>query len=172
MRYLTLTAFALAVSSAAFAQDAPPAVAPAAAAPADAPPAPSAQEISKVATYFLKGKGAGPILVDSKVCLKVDATKESPTRSDCIEPVTGPVKKNATVSIWANWLIPEGDKYDDVTVQFLFQGQVRATKDMALSGGSLRYRTYTGTPMTKSGKWQIKIMRGEKELTSAEVTVQ
>jgi len=173
MRYLSLitSLFALAVTATAFAEDPPPAVAPAAA-PADAPPAPSAAEITKVANYFLKGKGAGPILVASTPCLKVDSAKDSPTRSDCIEPVSGPVKKNATVSMWTSWLIPEGDKYDDVSVQFLFDGKMKAMKEMALSGGSLRYRTYSGNAMSKPGKWQIKVMRGEKELTSAEITVQ
>jgi hypothetical protein len=154
---------ALFSSSLALAQDAPPAPA--------APPAPSPAEASKVLDYYYKGKGAGPLLLDSKACLQVDNKKDSPTKSDCIDTVSGKVKKNALVSLWTMWLVPEGDKYEDVAVQFLYQGQVRTTKDVALQG-SMRYRTYSSSTLNKSGKWTIKAVRGTTELASVDVDVE
>ena len=75
---------------------------PAAEKPAQpAAPPPPAEEIKRVLDYYYTGKDRGPALVELKACLKVDVAKDSPTKSECVEPVKGPVKKNTVVHAWA-----------------------------------------------------------------------
>jgi hypothetical protein len=151
---------AVACCSTAFAQDAKPAAA-----------VPTADEIKRVLDYQENGKDLGPVLLELVPCLKVDTTKGSATIYNCVEPVTGPVKKNTTVSAWMAFFCPKGGKYEDLTVQFLFEGQVRQTLDVTVEGLS-RTRTYRSQTFGKAGKWQIKVMRGDKELASTNVTVE
>src|SRR6478672_4695880 len=106
--------------SAAFAQDAGTATTP-------PPPQPAPQEIKKVVDYYMNGKDGGPVLVEAKPCLKVDADKASPTFNDCVEPVTGDVQKGKSVSAWMMWFVPKGAKYDDMSVQVSLDGAVRET---------------------------------------------
>ncbi len=116
MKKLLITA-ALAVSSIAAAQDAGTAVA---AAPAQPPP--PADEVRRVLDYYYNGKDRGPTLLELKACLKVDSGKDSPTKFECIEPVTGPVKVGTQVHAWVSSFVPKGGSYDDVSLQFLHEG--------------------------------------------------
>ena len=143
----------------------------AAAAPARDVAVPSAAEASKVLDYYYYGKDKGPLLLTLVACTKVDAAKDSPTKNECIEPVTGPVKKGTTVHAWTSWMVPEGGSYEDVVIQYIFEGQVRTTADVKLSGG-YRARTWRASTLAKPGKWDIKVLRGTTELGTASVTVQ
>ena len=62
--------------------------------------------------------------------------------------------------------------YDDVSIQFLFEGQVRSTIDVKLDKGGQRSRTWRSAALGKPGKWDIKVVRGAKEMASAQVTVE
>ena len=139
---------------------------------ASAPTAPSPDEIKRVSAYYYGGKELGPILVDLKPCTKVDSEKESATKSECLESVSAPVKKNTTIQAWMLWMVPDGGNYDDVRVQFLHNGEVRSTKDVKLTGPAMRSRTWPAITVNKPGKWEIKVMRGDKELGKSEVTVE
>ncbi|MBK7863281.1 MAG: hypothetical protein IPJ65_32690 [Archangiaceae bacterium] len=153
------TTFLLAVlfASLAHAEDA------AAPPPADAKPPPPADEIKHVLDYFYNGKDRGPALVEIKACLKVDSTgKDANTKNECVEPVTGPVKKDTTVHGWTMWYLPEGANYDDVSLQFIFGNDVRSTIDVKLSTPG-RTRTWRSTTASKKGKWTIKVKRGDQE---------
>jgi len=132
---------------------------------------PTAEEVRKVVGYYQTGKDKGPILVELKPCLTIDTQKDSPTRWDCTEPVTTPVKKGTLVSAWTSWLVPQDAKYEDVVLQWVLDGQVRSTQDVALSS-SWRSRTYKSNTLSKKGKWSIKVLRGDKELGSADVQVE
>ena len=121
--------------------------------------------------YQENGKDRGPILVELMPCLKVDLAKGSPTIYNCLEPISGPIKKNSTVNAWMVWFCPKGGVYDDLTVQFLYECQVRQTLDLKVEGLS-RTRTFRSHTFGKSGKWQIKVARGDKELATANVTVE
>ena len=134
-------------------------------------PAPAAEELKRAMDYYYNGKGRGPILVEFKTCLKIDNNKESPTHYECVEPVSGPVKKGSLVHAWTLWFVPQGDKYDDVVIQFVFEGQIRSTQDIQLTD-SFRSRTYRASPLSKAGKWEVKIVRGTTELASLPVTVE
>jgi hypothetical protein len=92
--------------------------------------------------------------------------------NECLEEVSGAVKKGSQVSVWTHWFVPKGGKYEDVTVQVLLDGQVRETKDIPALTESWRARTWKTVSMSKPGKWTIKLMRAGKELKSADVTVQ
>jgi hypothetical protein len=143
---------------------------------APAPPArdvtvPSAGEANRVLDFFFYGKDKGPLLLSLVACTKVDSAKDSPTKNECIEPVTAPVKKGTTVQAWTSWMVPEGGSYEDVVIQYIFEGQLRTTADVKLSGG-YRNRTWRASTLSKAGKWQIKVLRGTVELGTASVTVQ
>ena len=161
-----VTAAAL-VSSVALAQDA--GTAPAAPAGPVEPP-PSAAVIKQVVEYLENGKDRGPALIDLIPCTKVDTAKGSPTAFQCVEPVSGAVKKNTTVFAWMQWYVPKDGKYDDVQLQFLHEGQIRQTVDVNVAGFG-RTRVYRGSNFSKVGKWTIKVTRGDKELGSATVDV-
>lgn len=133
--------------------------------------APTADEARKVIDFFFDGQNQGPLLVDFTACLKVDTEKDSETRHSCVEPVTGPVAKDTIVSAWMRWMVPRGGEYDDVVVQVLHNGVVRQTKDVTLKE-AFRTRTYRSVRLSKSGTWELKVMRGSTEIASASVTVQ
>lgn len=137
------------------------------------PAAPSPAEAKEVIEYYYGGKEQGPILAELKACTKVDTGKDSPTRSDCLEVVSGPLKKGANVHAWTLWLVPDGGSYEDVAIQFLHEGQVRSTMDIKLTS-SLRTRTYRASTLSKAGKWEIKVVRGNemKELGKVSLTVE
>ncbi len=149
-----------------------PAPQPAKATPAEAP---SPAEVKKVIHYYYGGKDAGPVLADFKACTKVDTGKNSPTKNECLEEVKGPVKKGTNVHAWTLWLVPDGGNYEDIAIQYLHEGQVRSTMDIKLTT-SLRSRTYRASPLSKAGKWTIKVVRGSgdaaKELASIDVKVE
>ena len=137
----------------------------------DAAPPPSADEIKRVYDYLDNGKDRGPALLDLVACMKVDQTKGSPTQFHCLEPVTAPVKKNTTVLAWVQFLCPKDGKYEDVSIQYLHEGQVRNTYDLTLSAYG-KTRTWKGSTLTKAGKWTVKVLRSGQELGSTTVVVE
>ena len=164
MRRFTVAAAILLVTSA-FAQDA--GSAPAAA----ALPPPPAEEVRRVLDYYFNGKDRGPTLVELKACLKVDSTKDSATRFECIEEVKGPVKVNTTVHGWTMWFLPKGANYEDVTLQFAYEGTVRSTIDMKLDT-EMRARTWRSQNLSRKGKWTISVVRGGTVLGTTTVTAE
>ena len=66
-----------------------------------------------------------------------------------IQKIT-PVKKGTLVSAWTSWLVPQDAKYEDVVLQWVLDGQVRSTQDVALSS-SWRSRTYKSNTLSKKG---------------------
>ena len=132
---------------------------------------PSPDEIQRVLDYFSSGRGRGPILTGFKACVGMDTKKESPTRLECTEEVTGPVKKGTLIHAWTAWFVPQGDSYDDIAVQFLHEGSLRSTLDVAVAT-AYRTRSYKSLTLSKSGTWEIKVVRGEKVLASSKVVVE
>ncbi len=134
-------------------------------------PAPSALEVKKVLDYYFGAKGQGPILVELKLCSKVDGSKDSPTRAECTEEATGPIFKKGTLQVWSLWLVPEGDAYEDVTFQYVHDGVARSTFEVPLKA-AYRTRVWRPMPLTKSGKWEVKVLRAGKELASLKLNVE
>jgi hypothetical protein len=88
-----------------------------------------------------------------------------------VEPITAPVKRNTLALAWVQFYCPKDGKYEDVSVQFIHDGQVRSTADVTVSGFG-RTRTWKGGTLSKPGVWTIKVLRGTKELGSTSVTVE
>jgi hypothetical protein len=133
-------------------------------------PAPSADEIKRVLDYQEHGREAGPVLLDLVACLKVDQAAGSPTHAQCVEAVTGPVKKGTQVYAWLQFFCPRGGKYDDLKLQYVFEGEVRRTIDLEVEGLS-RTRTWRAETLGKPGRWQLRVLRGSTELAQAVVQV-
>ena len=138
-------------------------------APAAAPP-PSADELKRVLDYQDNGKDRGPVLLDVVACKKVD-TEKGPTQFTCIEPVSGPVKKGTVVNAWVQFFCPKDGNYEDISVQWVLDGEPRATNDVVVKGYA-RTRTWKAQSMTKPGKWEIRVKRGATVLGTASVVVE
>jgi hypothetical protein len=162
---LKLVSVSLLLAGLAFGQDAGTPAAP------PAPP-PAADEIKRVLDYYYNGKDRGPALVELKACLKVDSMGKDPVmKNECLEPVTGTVKKDTTVHGWTYWYLPEGANYDNVSIQFVYGDEVRSTTDIKLNSVG-RTRTWRSATVTKKGKWTIRVKDGAKELGSTSFTVE
>ncbi len=137
----------------------------------DAPvPPPSADEIKRVLDYQDNGKERGPALLDLVACTHVDTERGSPTAFTCVEPVTAPVKKGTAVMAWTQWFCPKGGKYEDLAVKYVYEGETRTTIDVKVEGFS-RTRSWRAYTVTKTGKWQIKVYRGQAELGQTSFSV-
>lgn len=134
-------------------------------------PAPNVEHIRQVYAYHFQGQGRPPILVDLLPCWEVDTKKDSETRYDCLKPVDGPVELNSNISAWTTWLVPRGEEPKGLSVQFIHEGVVRQTKDLTVSGSSVRARAFTSAKLNKAGRWSVVVLSGAKELGRAELTV-
>ena len=157
-------ALALALALPAFAGDDAPA------APSPPPPAPSAEEIKKVTEYFLRGKEAGPVLMDFVPCKKTGKNAEG--KLTCEVPITGNAKKGDPLIAYVRFFVPKGAKYEDLKIKFLLNGEVRSTSDFTLSEAWTGYANYKQTTASKAGTWELQVLRGDAVLSSAKVTVE
>lgn len=137
---------------------------------AQAPEIPTSAELKKVIHYYYKGKDLGPLLADFKACLRMDLDKESPTRNECLEEVSGPVARGTHVHAWTLWMVPDEGQYDDVAIQFVHEGNVRSTIDLNLTP-ALRSRAFRASVLSKPGTWQLRVVRQGKTLSSIDVRV-
>ena len=134
------------------------------------PPAPSAEEIKKVTEYFLRGKEAGPVLMDFIPCKKTGKNAEG--KLTCEEPITGNVKKGEALIAYVRFFVPKAAKYEDLKIKFLLNGEVRTTSDFTVSEAWTGYANYKQTTASKAGTWELQVLRGEALLSSAKVTVE
>jgi hypothetical protein len=136
------------------------------------PAVPTSEEVKKVIEYYNNGKDQGPVLAEIVPCLSVDQKKGSATFLECTEPVAGKVKKGTLVNAWMNWLVPKDGKYEELAVQWLFEGVVRTTQDLKLTISGTNIRTWLASTPSKVGKWEIKVLMGSKELGGAKFEVE
>jgi hypothetical protein len=158
---------ALTLSPVALAQDE-------AAAPAGTPVnKPSADAVKNTWEYFYRGQGQGPVLVEAKLCTKVDQEKDSPTRFECTAEVnlSEGIKAGTTVMLWQAYLVPQGDAIEDLMVQTKQGTTVRETKDVKVKGEGWRARQWTGVRLNKPGNWTVSVMRGDETLKEIQVKV-
>lgn len=161
-----VVAAALAFAFSAFAGD-DPALAPVAGPP---PPAPTADEVKKVTEYFLRGKDAGPVLMDFIPCKKTGKNAEG--KLTCEERISGTVKKGEPLIAYVRFFVPKGAKYEDLKIKFLLNGEVRSTSDFTLSEAWTGYANYKQTTASKAGAWELQVLRGDSLLAGAKVTVE
>ena len=146
----------------AVAQDAPAAARP-------APAAPSADEIKKVTDYFLYGKDQGPILMDFILCAEVGRNDQG--KLDCLKTLESTVKKGTAITAFVRFFGPKGGKYEDLTVKFLLDGDVRSTSDFTVTEAWTGYSNYKKSTATKTGTWTIQVLRGDVVLKEQNITV-
>jgi hypothetical protein len=143
----------------------------AAAAPAaPPPPAPTAEEVKKVTEYFLRGKDGGPVLLDFIACKKTGKNQDG--KLTCEEPIAGNVKKGEPLIAYVRFFVPKGAKYEDLKVKFLLNGEVRSTSDFTLSEAWSGYANFKQTTASKTGNWEMQVLRGDTVLSTAKVTVE
>src|SRR5688572_14557289 len=163
--YAALVGFGMFVSGAALAQEGEAA----ASAPTTPVEKPSADAVKSFWSYYFKGQGQGVVLADVKLCLEV--AKDGDNKSECVKEVPAEgVKAGTVVSVWQAYLLPKDDKVEDITVQLKLGDQIRETKDVKVSGASIRTRTWTGFRIPKAGEWTLDITRGGETLKSLKVT--
>ena len=131
---------------------------------------PAADSVRNVWKFFNEGQGQGVVLAEAKLCL--DVHKSGEQKSECTEeiPAEG-VKVGTTVMVWQAYIVPKGDTYDDLAIQVKHDDVIRETRDVKVDGKSWRTRTWNGVRLTKPGKWNLVIMRGEQVLKSIPVNV-
>lgn len=134
-------------------------------------PAPDAEQVRRAWYHHYQGQGRPPLLVEAKPCLEVDTKKGSESRFECTRIVDAPVPNKTTVHLWTAWFLAQGDKHEDLMVQFLHGTTVRTTRDVKLEGQSFRTRHYTGVTLNKPGDWTIILRRGDQELHRETVKV-
>jgi len=155
-----ITLAVLATSGAALAQDAEPAAAPP---EAVSVPKPTPEAVKSTWDFHYKGKGGGVVLADAKLCLEV--AKDGDMKSECIKdlPPEG-VKAGTSVLVWQAYLVPQGDTVEDIMIQLKQGDVVRETKDVKVTGLSIRTRTWNSMRIPKAGSWTITVMRGDETL--------
>lgn len=124
---------------------------------------PAPDQVKAVWEHFQKGQGKGVILGDAVLCKTVEQ-KAKETKFECAEAYGDSAAKGDTVNVWVAFLVPKDETIETVTVQALLDGQIRETKDLKLKGESMRTRTWTAFTLKKAGKWEFKIMDGDKTL--------
>jgi hypothetical protein len=129
---------------------------------------PAPDQVKAVWDHFQKGQGKGPVLGDAVLCKTVEQ-KNKDTKFECAEPMGDSATKGDTVNVWVAFLVPKDEAIETVTVQALLDGQVRETKDLKLKGESMRTRTWTAFTLKKAGKWEFKIMDGDKALKTLSI---
>lgn len=142
---------------------------PAAAPAGPPPPAPSADEVKKVTEYYLRGKDVGPVLIELVICKKMG--KGADGKSICEEKHGDTLKKGDPLIAFTRFFVPKGAKYEDLKVKFLLNGEVRSTSDFSLQESWTGYGNYKQTTASKTGSWEILVLRGDTQLAAAKVNV-
>jgi hypothetical protein len=153
----SLVLASLAVSSAAFADDA-------------AAPAPSADEVKKYQAFVEHGPADGFVLVDAKLCGEIPQKGDNAYK--CTEELPAEVPAGSKVNIWLEYLMPKNAKTNDgeLSVQIKEGDKVRETKDIkGQEGKGWIGHTWTAFTPKKPGNWKAVLMRGDKELKSLSI---
>lgn len=136
----------------------------------EAPGKPSADEAARVIDFFYHGQGQGVVLASARICGDVPTTGEN--RFTCVGPVaTNALVRGTTYNLHMMYLVPEGDRVDDIQVEYVFDGEAIKTDTVDVEG-SLRYRTWTAFTPRESGDGAIRISQGGEVLNEISVTVQ
>lgn len=134
---------------------------------------PSSEEARKFVDYYLSGQGQGPVLVRVQLC--TDIVKDGESKNDCSEVISGnSVKVSDKSFVWMHFAAPQGDKIENVLLQYNSGGITRDTKSLGVEG-SIRYRVWKPFTPSKPGTWEIKVLHegasGVEELGKLAVEV-
>ena len=133
------------------------------------PPAPTPDEINRVGAYYLKGKDAGPILMELTLCSEIGKNEEG--KLACTKELPATLKKGDGITAFVKFFAPKGGKYEDLKIKFLLDGEVRTTSDFTVTESWTGYANYKKTTASKAGTWEVQVLRGDTVLASKKVTV-
>ena len=132
--------------------------------PMDVKAAPTSKMVKEVVDYFYGGQADGPILTDASVCKTVKALS-------CEEPADPKAfTAGESARIWMQFFVPKGATYDDIIVEYKYEGVPRNLASHKVEG-SIRYRLVDSYQLNKVGKWTITIKKGLTVLKTFDVNV-
>lgn len=117
---------------------------------------PSSAEAKKVLDYYYKGQGQGVVLIESKLCAKID--KEGDNKNNCADSLSPTsLQTKQKLNLWMAFLVPNNDPAQNIIIQFEHNGIARMVKNVQVTG-SVRYRTWRKVSFNKTGNWTVKII--------------
>jgi hypothetical protein len=125
---------------------------------------PTAEMVKQVIDYYYYGQDQGPILAEAKLCKTVEAL-------ECVEQIeAGSFPLGETVKVWMRFLVPQGATYDDILVEYKYEGTPWRVQPHKVEG-SIRYRVIDSFKLNKAGNWSISIRKGPHTLQTFDVKV-
>lgn len=159
MLLATVVAAGLLCSGSALAQETP-----------ESPDKPSAEEAARVIDFFYHGQGQGVVLASARLCGDVPTSGEN--QYECVDPVApDALVPGTTYNLHMMYLVPEGDRVDDIQVAYVLGGESIKTDTVDVQG-SLRYRTWTAFTPRTTGSGSIRISRDGEILNEIRLSVQ
>lgn len=130
---------------------------------------PTADEINKVTAYYLKGKDAGPILIEFRLCGEIGKSPEG--KNTCEAELGDTAAKGDQVNAFIRFFAPRGGKYDDLKVRFVKNGEVQSTSDFTVGESWTGYTNYKRTKVGKPGTWDVEVLQGDRLLAKKTLNV-
>lgn len=130
---------------------------------------PTPEAAKAVFDHYYTGQGKGVVLAEAFLCAEI-ADQKKENKYDCTKRIEGTAPKGS-VNVYLVMLVPEGDK-KDLMVQSTLDGVVRETKDVTVEGKGMRTRVWKSIALGKAGKWELKVLDGDKTLASLPLTVE
>lgn len=131
---------------------------------------PTADEVARVLDYFNNGKGKGPVLLEMTPCLEI-GRPEGERKKRCVKPIEGAIPAGTTTYVYLRWVVPRGDAYSDIVVEWLRGGDVDASSEIAVST-SWSYGIWKARALRTAGTWTVRVRRGEETLGEKRIVVQ
>jgi len=126
--------------------------------------APTAKMIKEVVDYYYTGQKEGPILTEAKLCRGI----KNYECSEIVNPDS--IKKGDTVNVWMQFFVPKGASYDDILVEYRYEGIPWRLTPHKIEG-SIRYRLVDKFSLDKPGDWSITVKKGINKLSEFKVKV-
>lgn len=130
---------------------------------------PTPEAAKAVFDHYYQGQGKGVVLAEAFLCAEI-ADKGKENKFDCTKRIEGAAPKGS-VNVYLVMLVPEGDKRD-LMIQSTLDGVVRETKDVTVEGKGMRTRAWKTMSVGKAGKWELKVLDGEKTLATLPLSVE
>ena len=162
MRFIMFSLVALA-ASAALAEDPAAATPP----PTPPPPAPTADEINRVTAYYLHGKDGGPIMLEFKLCAAIGKNAEN--KNTCDGELGDTIKKGDAIVAYVRFFAPKGGKYEDLSVRFSHNGEMKSTSTFSVTESWTGYSNYKRNTAGKVGAWDVEVLQGDKVIAKKTV---
>ena len=125
---------------------------------------PTGDMVNEVIDYYYHGQDQGPVLARAKLCKNVEAF-------ECVEGIDpGSFPMGETIKVWTQFLVPKGATYDDILVEYKYEGTPWRIQPHKVEG-SIRYRVVDSFKLDKAGNWTITIKKGPSTLKSFNLKV-